>query len=92
MRNWLQGNKPKKGDLRGLPADVWYFNRLLSIMKISDDGLIRIQKVSGHEAKEEIERIVIPVNLKLRNELFSWSHLHIDLVLPTHGYRFTNDN
>ena len=77
VRRWLEGNKPTSKGIRGLPADAWYYYRLLNVLKLDNQGLLRITKISGRDAKEERERIIIPTNPKLRHEVFSWSHQHI---------------
>ena len=44
------------------------------MMKINDDRLITLQQVSGCEATEKTNRLVIPTNSDLKGEVFVWSH------------------
>ena len=78
VKRWLiTGKKPVKEDVKGLSQDAWFYYRVLNILTLDDNEVLKIKGLN----KDGTDRILIPDDHMLKAEVFSWSHEH-----PSAGY------
>ena len=73
VKRWLRtGRKLMKEDVKGLNQDAWFYYRVLNLLTLDDNDVIRIRGLN----KDQTDRILIPDNDTLKTEVYLWSHKH----------------
>ena len=75
---WVKGAPPaKKQAVRGLPEEAWYYYSMKNVLVLDEGGVLNITRISGRDATERRNRILIPNDQNIRDAVFVWSHQHI---------------
>ena len=75
VKKWVKGDPPKsKEDIRGLPQDAHVYHQHLAVLDVDEGDLLVMTKSPGFN--QEVQRILVPNNAKLRAEIFKFSHMH----------------
>ena len=68
------GDAPEtKEEIKGLPQDAHVYHQHLAVLDVEGDLLV-MRKSPGFN--KEVQRILVPNNAKLRDEIFRFSHMH----------------
>ena len=79
VRKWVKGAPPKsREELRGLPEDAHAYHKLLKLIHEDEGGVLVRRDI---EEVDHRDRVLIPPDTKVQNEVFYWSHEH-----PTAGH------
>ena len=75
VKQWVKGDPPKsKEEIRGLPQDAHVYHQHLAVLDVDEGDLLVMTKSPGFN--QEVQRILVPNNAKLRDEIFQFSHMH----------------
>ena len=75
VRKWVKGDPPKtKEEIKGLPQDAHVYHQHLAVLDVDEGDLLVMKKSPGFN--REVQRILVPNNAKLRDEIFRFSHMH----------------
>ena len=75
VKKWVKGDPPKsKEEIRGLPHDAHVYHQHLAVLDVDEGDLLVMTKSPGFN--QEGQRILVPNQTKLRDEIFKFSHMH----------------
>ena len=75
VKKWVKGDPPKtKEEIKGLPQDAHVYHQHLAVLDVDEGDLLVMRKSPGFN--KEVQRILVPNNTKLRDEIFRFSHMH----------------
>ena len=75
VKQWVKGDPPKtKEEIKGLPQDAHVYHQHLAVLDVDEGDLLVMRKSPGFN--KEVQRILVPNNAKLREEIFRFSHMH----------------
>ena len=75
VKKWVKGDPPKsKEEIRGLPHDAHVYHQHLAVLDVDEGDLLVMKKTPGFN--KEVQRILIPNQAKIRDEVYKFSHVH----------------
>ena len=75
VKKWVKGDPPEtKEEIKGLPQDAHVYHQHLAVLDVDEGDLLVMRKSPGFN--KEVQRILVPNNAKLRDEIFRFSHMH----------------
>ena len=74
VKQWVKGDPPKtKEEIKGLHHDALVYHQHLAVLDVDEGDLLVMKKSPGFK---EVQRILVPNQAKLRDEIFRFSHMH----------------
>ena len=76
VRKWVKGQPPDKEELRGKQEEYQTYFKYLKSLYIDEGGVLMMRYLGGQPLEDQRDRIAIPEQQDLRDEVFRWSHCH----------------